>query len=379
MKILFVSIPNHHFFQWANQLKNAGYEVHWFDITDGAGFSNKINWVIQYNGWKLLWNYPGRYFIKRKLPHVYNFINNYNTQLVTTVFEQLILSIKPDIIHCFEMNLSGIPILSVLEKYSSIKLIYSSWGSDMYDFKSFGLTTHQVSRFLYRTDYLITDCHRDYQLALSYGFANIFLGVFPGNGGIQIAEETITSTRSRNVILVKGYDDGVGKASVVLHSLEQLPQSILSLYEIIVFSAEASLLQIIKKSTILSQLNIQFFPRNQHIKNEEILKIMGKSVIYIGNSISDGMPLLEAMGMGAFPIQSNPGKATEEVIADGKNGFLIENPLDVQQITNLIEVALKDEVLRKSAQEYNVAFINENYNRVVLQPKIVALYYKIFK
>ncbi|WP_258929477.1 hypothetical protein [Flavobacterium davisii] len=48
MKILLVSIPNHHFFQWANQLKNSGYQVHWFDITDGAGFADKISWVKQY-------------------------------------------------------------------------------------------------------------------------------------------------------------------------------------------------------------------------------------------------------------------------------------------------------------------------------------------
>jgi hypothetical protein len=40
-----------------------------------------------------------------------------------------------------------------------------------------------------------------------------------------------------------------------------------------------------------------------------------QSVLHIGNSISDGMPnaLLEAMGMGAFSIQSNPGKVSEEV------------------------------------------------------------------
>jgi hypothetical protein len=46
----------------------------------------------------------------------------------------------------------------------------------------------------------------------------------------------------------------------------------------------------------------------------------GQSILHIGNSISDGMPnaLLEAMGMGAFPIQSNPGKVSEEVIRRSK-------------------------------------------------------------
>ena len=134
MKILFVSIPNHHFFQWANQLKDAGHEVHWFDITDGAGFSSKINWIQQHNGWKLRWNFPGRYFLKRKFPSIYQFINRFNTHKTTTVFNNLVTTLQPDIIHCFEMNLSGIPIVSVLEQHASIPLIYSSWGSDLYDF-----------------------------------------------------------------------------------------------------------------------------------------------------------------------------------------------------------------------------------------------------
>jgi hypothetical protein len=58
--------------------------------------------------------------------------------------------------------------------------------------------------------------------------------------------------------------------------------------------------------------------KGEFISNSEVLEIMGQSVLHIGNSISDGMPnaLLEAMGMGAFPIQSNPGKVSEEVIKE---------------------------------------------------------------
>lgn len=106
---------------------------------------------------------------------------------------------------------------------------------------------------------------------------------------------------------------------------------------------------------------------------------MGSSVLHLGNNLSDGMPnaLLEAMAMGAFPIQSNPGGATEEVINDGVNGFLIHNPLDFRVIATLIEQALQDEILRVKAQEYNINFINENYKRSILQPTIVQLYQKL--
>ena len=109
------------------------------------------------------------------------------------------------------------------------------------------------------------------------------------------------------------------------------------------------------------------------------MKLMGKSVIHIANSISDGMPnaLLEAMAMGAFPIQSNPGKLTEEVIVHGVNGYLIDNPFDTIEIARCIEKALVNQDLRKTAQEYNVKFIEDNYNREILKNKIIEMYKQI--
>ena len=99
-------------------------------------------------------------------------------------------------------------------------------------------------------------------------------------------------------------------------------------------------------------------------------------MLHIANNVSDGMPnsLLEAMGMGAFPIQSNPGNVTEEVITHGKNGFLIFDSFDIEVISKLILNALQNEILRQTAQEYNTRFILDNYDRNQLKNKIVAVY-----
>lgn len=69
---------------------------------------------------------------------------------------------------------------------------------------------------------------------------------------------------------------------------------------------------------------------------------MGKSLIYIGNSDSDGMPntMLEAIFMGAFPVQSNPGGVTAELIQHGVNGLLIEDCEDVGQMVFVIKSSL---------------------------------------
>ena len=87
--------------------------------------------------------------------------------------------------------------------------------------------------------------------------------------------------------------------------------------------------------------------------------------------------LLEAMGMGAFPIQSNPGGVTEEVITHKKNGLLIDDPTDESDILNLINIALEHKALRDLAQDFNTALIEKRCNRFILQDQIQDLYQQI--
>jgi hypothetical protein len=213
-----VAIPNHHFFQWVNQLENSGYEVFWFDITDGGPKSDKIKWVTQIKNWKLKWDFPLRSTVKKRLPKLYKIIQKINENNVTSVFQKIYDSIKPDIVHCFEMQISGLPILPIMLK-NNTPLVYSSWGSDMFYFENLGVSKQEIRQFLSRVNYLITDCKRDYHIAKDNGFNANYLGVFPGNGGLKINTLNIKPTTERDIIMIKGYEDGVGKASVVLNSL----------------------------------------------------------------------------------------------------------------------------------------------------------------
>lgn len=376
MKILLVAIPNHHFFQWTNQLKKSGYQVYWFDITDGAGFVEKINWVQQFNGWKLKWKYPFRYRIKKQFPKIYSFLEKITVNRVEVVFENILNEIQPDIVHCFEMKLSGLPILSVMNKHK-IPFVYSSWGSDMYAYQNLGVSTVQLKSFLNRIDYLITDCNRDFQIAQQLGFTNQFLGVFPGNGGIEIESTYIQPINNRKTICVKGYDDGVGKAILVLKAIESIKFD--SITDFLIFSADELVEDYVKKSEYFKQKKVEVISRKSFLPNKFLLQKLGSCLLYIGNSICDGMPnsLLEAMGMGAFPIQSNPGKVTEEVITHGMNGFLIEDPKDVKAISSFIKTAVEDQEFREKSQGYNISFVEKNYNRAMLQKQIIDLYQRV--
>lgn len=380
MKILLVSIPNHHFFQWANQLKEVGYDVIWFDIKDGGAESIKINWVKQIKGWKMRWDFPFRHAVKNNFPKFYSLIQKYNERKVEAVFEQLIQEIQPDCVHVFEMQLAGLPILNVLQKHKNIPLIYSSWGSDMFYFEEHGVQKMQVKLFLERVNYLITDCTRDYNIAVENGFKNKFIGVYPGNGGIKFLNEYIKPVNKRNIILVKGYESFGCKASKILEALQLVPLVVLENFEIIIYSADEVIINSIKENSFFDYLKLKIYPRTQFVSNESLLKIMGKTAIHISNNISDGMPntLLESMGMGAFPIQSNPGNASAEVIQNGVNGYLISNPLDSLAMAKIIEKAINDQELRTKAQTINVDFIHKNYEREMLTKKISTIYKDVF-
>ena len=119
MKILLVSMNSIHFQRWTNQLKDSGHEVFWFDILDGNKPEPKLNWVNQITGWKLKFKYPFRYLIKKQFPKFYNFIQNFNTNSTTSVFEKNLLEIQPDVVHSFALQISCVPILSVMQKHSS--------------------------------------------------------------------------------------------------------------------------------------------------------------------------------------------------------------------------------------------------------------------
>lgn len=329
-------MPSLHFFRWTEQLKDAGHEVYWFDIVDGGQKVERIGWVHQFVGWKLKYKYPGRYFIKNRFPKVYDFIQCFNENNVATVFEQKLLEIQPDVVHSFALYVSCAPILEVMKKYKTIKWIYSSWGSDLFYFQNKPTYLKDIKRVLPRIDFLFTDCKRDYEIAKKHGFKGEFLGVFPGGGGFPLEEMAAYSLpiEQRKTILIKGFQGRSGRAIPVLKAVIQLKE-FLQNYDVVVFGADQEVFDYAKDNEISKWPNFKILGKLPH---NEVLQLMGKSLIYIGNSNSDGIPntLLEAICSGAFPIQSNPGGVTAEVIQHGVNGLLIEDCESVSEISNLL-------------------------------------------
>ena len=374
MKILLVSRPVNHFFNWALQLEHSGHELYWFDIGAENTYFEQIAFVNQIVFWKRKIDYPGRYWLKKNLRTLYNLIEKFNKNKFEIEFRKKLKEIKPDVVHSFEMHLASIPILEFMKCNPNISWIHSSWGSDIFAFQDKDEKVEKIRSALNRLDYMFADCQRDFKLAKKFGFKGKELGVFPGSGGFDFKNYNplIKSLEQRKLILVKGYESEYGRAISVLKALLENEDDLKDL-EIIVFGATAKVKEFVLENRLSEKLKISVLGR---VDREVVMELMGKSLLYIGNSISDGMPntLLEAIIMEVFPIQSNPGGATAEIIEHGKNGLLIDNPEDVSEISVHITKALANPALLHSGILYNTQYIKPLLEKEHIRKRVLEKY-----
>ncbi len=371
MKILMVSMNSIHFRRWVTQLEDSGHEVYWFDIKD-QGYIPSLSWIQQITDWKKgFLKKKGRYFLKRKFPKLYQRLSEKFDVKISIGFAKAVEEIQPDIIHSFALYTTCVPMYEVM-KTNTIPWVYSSWGSDLFNKSNKPDYDITVPKILKRVDYLFADCHRDFKIASANGFKGQFLGVFPGGGGyhLEALKKYIQPVEKRNIILVKGYENELGKASVVLNAVRilDLPEKM----KVVVYGSTPALQQAFQEE----ETGFQFLSAIPH---KALFELMGASLISIGNSISDGMPntLLEAICLGAFPIQSNPGGASEDVISSSENGLLIEEPLQEKHIASLIKTALENKEMIHNAFTLNSVKAAKELEYMKIKKRVVKAYNSI--
>lgn len=375
MKILFVSMPYIHVIRWIECLKDAPYELYWFDVLDRGKF-NTIENVYQLTDWKKRKQryIKGEYLLSKKLPSIYKWIQPFLEVTVSEELESIINKIQPDIIHSFEMQSCSYPILKTMNKFPSILWVYSCWGSDLFYYQNLLDHNKMIREVLKRVNYLHTDCKRDHEIARKLGFKGKDLEVIPGGTGYLLRQlkENKLPLEQRKIILIKGYHHRFGRGLVVVRALLEL-QEVLRGFEVVIFGAHQEVINFIDENN----LNFKTYDRHE-LNHDEVMKLMGQSLIYIGNSISDGMPntLLEAIVMGAFPIQSNPGGVTAEIITHGENGLLIENPESFEEIKKQLLQVINNSDLLKQAAVLNELIANNRLDYEINKQKVVELYLK---
>ncbi len=366
-------MPSIHVIRWIENLKDSSYELYWFDVL-GRGRLETLDSVCQFTDWqkRKIATVKGEYFLSKKAPLIYEKIVPFLEVTANEALEKIILEIQPDVIHSFEMQSCSYPILKTMRKHPNIKWLYSCWGNDLYYYQQFPAHSKKIKQVLQRVDFLHTDCNRDFILAKKMGFLGTHVGVIPGGTGYKLEglEKYKLPVAERKIILVKGYEHHLGRGLNVVKALESIKNEIYN-YKVVVFGTHPSVIAYIQNN----QLNFDVFDRHG-LSHHELMKLMGKSLLYIGNSISDGMPntLLEAVVMGAFPIQSNPGGVTAEIIENGVNGFLIDNPESIMYVKNIILKFLSSPQLAENAFKINVNLAQERLEYKCNRVKVISIY-----
>ena len=422
-KILFVAMQmSTHTVRWINQISDQGWEVHLFPV-NYLPVHPELRGVTIHQPWfvvrprlllksiilnpKILFGklsevearlHPNKLPVKaiypipvlaRMLPYLNGFRRVALGESDATapaaygpkVLARLIRKLKPDLIHSLEFQHCGYNVLRAKE-LSGDKFplwLATNWGSDIYYYRQFEKHRSQISRLLHNADYYSCECARDVELAKELGFSGKVMPVMPNTGGLDISLieglRNIHPTSKRKIIMVKGYQHFAGRALLALDAVERCAAELKD-YQIVVFSASPEVYGRVKELRDFAGLNIRLLP---HASHDFILRMFSRARIYLGVSISDAIStsMLEAIAMGAFPIQTNTS-CCNEWIEDGRSGFEIPAD-DVAVIADRLRQAAIDDELVDRASEINWETVKARLDQSMLKKKAISFYDEIFQ
>ncbi|MCA1378979.1 MULTISPECIES: glycosyltransferase [unclassified Bradyrhizobium] len=296
------------------------------------------------------------------------------------VLASLISKLKPDLIHSMEFQHSAYLVLAARDRIKGPfpRWLATNWGSDIFLFGRQPDHARQIRRVCEAIDLYSCECHRDLALGREFGYRGPDLPVLPNSGGMDINH--VLSLRDpeppsrRKLIMVKGYDHFAGRAMVSLAVLERFAEQLKD-HTIVLFSVSAKPRVRALELAEAGILNIKVIDWATH---DDILRHFGQARIYLGISISDAIStsVLEAMVMGAFPIQTNTS-CCEEWFVHEKTGFAIP-PDDFEKICERFATALTDDNLVDAAAIENFEIIKSRLAVEVLRPKMDEFYRRAF-
>jgi glycosyltransferase involved in cell wall biosynthesis len=253
--------------------------------------------------------------------------------------KSLLRKAGPDYVHALELQNAGYLTAKCLQDSRiTTPFIATNYGSDIYWFSRIPKHLKRIKSLLDIADGYSAECSRDYRLAASISSGFQVMPLMPTAGGLKISA---LNSSKRSKIAVKGYENFWGKALVVLEALKGISDELIE-YEIVFFGSDKAL---IEQATIAAQTtNLRLTALGSGgLGHGQVLELLSESEIYIGHSLSDGIStsMLEAMSMGAIPIQTCTSCA-DEWITDKKTGFIVA-PNDVAAIRDAVLNIIKGE------------------------------------
>jgi len=282
---------------------------------------------------------------------------------------------NPDVVHVHELQNAGYATRRAYQLLRGVrpKLIVTNYGSEIVWFSKYPTHKKKIAALLDMADGFSAECTRDYDLAanLATGFQK--LPIMPVAGGL---ERNYTPDEDRNKITIKGYENHWGKAVVVLEALAEISNELESM-ELVLYSCNKPVLSAARRVSRETGLRITTYKKGA-LSHAEVLGLFRTSLIYVGHSLSDGIStsMLEAMAMGAIPIQTCTSCADEWVL-NGETGYLVE-PNDTASIKAAVISILESNFDSNHARSENYKVIESRYDPIKLRA-IASTYYENFR
>lgn len=255
--------------------------------------------------------------------------------------QALIKRVRPDFVHALEFQHGAYLADQALRAGNLTEtFIATNYGSDIYWFQQFPKHLARIKSVLERADRYSAECERDVQLALGYGFKGQVLPVIPNAGGIpeKYAQMQVLPPSERKLIMIKGYDGWVGRATLAVNALPLIKTQLVG-FDIVFYSCNGKTLRSIQKMSRESGIKVTAYPKKK-LSHSQMMEMFSKALIYVGVSLSDGIStsMLEALAMGAYPVQTSTACTTEWFIP-GAEGTEISY-LDLSGVQEAIITAL---------------------------------------
>jgi glycosyltransferase involved in cell wall biosynthesis len=303
----------------------------------------------------------------------------------TKSLSPLIERLQPDLIHAMRIPYEGMIAAMAMMQHKKTKgnnnkspLMISVWGND---FTLHAKSTQAMNRYTRQTmhncDGLHTDCMRDLNLAIEYGFpTNKPKIILPGGGGVKLEiffpaerENGSINVEAKPLITIinpRGFRAYV-RNDTFFHAIPLVIKKYPNVHFVcpgMVYESQAQ--KWIAELGIGEKVNLL-----PHQSQQEMAELFRKSEITLSITTHDGTPntLLEAMACGCFPIAGDI-ESIQEWIKPGKNGLLID-PNDPEALAEAILTAIFYPDIRQQANEFNLKLIYERaeYGKVMQTAK----------
>jgi len=388
LRILFVAMAESiHTARWISQISDRGWDLHLFPSLDfGLVHPDLRNATVYHSIYKPQKDL-GRSVHIRGIPSPSGMMTYGARAVLKKLFpsyrvsqlKHLIRKLKPDLVHSIEIQAAGYLTLAVKDQFGTKfpAWIVTNWGSDLYLFGRLSDHIGKIKRVLAECNYYSCECQRDVFLAKQMGLKGEVLPIMPNGGGYDLGRvqqwKQPGPVSARRLILLKGYQGWSGRALVGLRAIE-LCADALSGYRIAIYMASPEVRVAAELTSKKTGIPIDVVP---HCSHEEMMHIHGQARIYVGLNISDAIStsLLEAIVMGAYPIQSCTSCA-DEWIVDGESGFIVP-PEDPEPIAAAIRKALSDDELVNRAAEINWKTAESRLDENIIRPQAVAMYERV--